>query len=127
MSGNETFRVNVGEESVYAFNVTDEGDTFNVTIVGVPPAGSTLDGDTSTLYTFRWAPTERENATLVFSAVDSLGAGAMLSPRVEICSCENGGTCTFDGILNLDSSTIVLNCECPQGNIFLVRNLIWLD
>lgn len=115
ISGTDAFRVNVGEESVYVFNVTDEGDTFNVTFIGEFPVGSTLDRDSSTLYTFRWTLESPENATLEFSAVDSLGAGAMLSPRVEICGCENGGTCTFDGIQNLDSSSIVLNCECPQA------------
>ena len=113
----------MGEESVYVFNVTDEGDTFNVTFIGEFPVGSTLDRDSSTLYTFRWTLESPENATLEFSAVDSLGAGAMLSPRVEICGCENGGTCTFDGIQNLDSSSIVLNCECPQGEVMHVETL----
>ena len=33
-----------------------------------------------------------------------------------ICPCLNDGNCTLDGVLNSRSdSTVVMNCECPQG------------
>ena len=108
--------MNIGEESVYTFNVTDESDSFNVTVMGAPAGSSAVEEDGGT-YTFRLTLMKPDPSFILsFLAVDSEGAIAMLSPTVEICGCQNGGNCILDGTVDSDNATIVLNCNCiPQG------------
>ena len=107
--------MDVGSESIYTFNVTDMDDTFNVSVVGGLPDDSELIRDGNS-FEFRWRLMEAGNITVVFSAVDSMNAGSVLRPTVEICACENDGNCTLEGILGIDAlNPIILNCECPQG------------
>ena len=113
ISGAPRFRVNTGEESIYAFNVTDS-DNFTVSVMGETPVNAILETD-GTLYTFRWTLASPDNISVAFSAVDSLQARSVLNPQVEICACEFGGNCTLDGVLDLDADPVVMNCECPEG------------
>ena len=107
--------MDVGEESIYTFNVTDMDDTFNVSVIGGLPDDSELIRDGS-IFVFQWRLMEVDNITVAFSAVDSMMAGSVLRPTVEICACENGGNCTLNGILGIDAlNPIIMNCECPQG------------
>ena len=117
ISGASRFRVNTGEESIYAFNVTDS-DNFTVSVMGETPFNASLE-TVGTVYTFRWVLASPDNISVAFSAVDSLLARSVLNPQVEICACENSGTCTLDGILDLDADPIVMNCECPEGIMYV--------
>ena len=115
INGPTTFQVNIGEESIYTFNATDEGDTFIVTVMGGLPEGSALEEDGG-IYMFRWTLMDPNIViSLAFLATDSEGASASLNPRVEICNCQNNGNCTVGGVENLDNTTILLNCECLDG------------
>ena len=121
ISGAPRFRVNTGEESIYAFNVTDS-DNFNVSVMGETPSSASLESD-GTAYTFRWVLALPDNISVAFSAVDSLQARSVLNPQVEICACANGGTCTLNGILDLDADPVVMNCECPEGIMYICMYL----
>lgn len=99
---------------MYTFNVTDDGGNFNVSLLGETPDNTELVTD-GTMYTFRWMLASPDNISVAFTAVDNLQARSVIDPQVEICACENGGTCTLDGVLDLDADPIVMNCECPEG------------
>ena len=114
MNGSNIFRVDTREASVYSFTVTDDGDGFTVAVQGGMPDGSTLEQESGN-YTFTWTQLEPDNTSLVFVANDSLGAASTLSPRVEVCACQNRGNCTLDGILGMESNTVIMECECPEG------------
>ena len=116
MTGNDTFRVTVGQEVVYQFTVIDDsGDNFTVEVVGGLPPNSTLTKDEEGSYTFRWTLQEPTIIELVFTAVDSEGAASALTPFVEVCACTNGGECTLSGEPFNESSTVIMNCDCPKG------------
>ena len=116
MEGPQTFQVDIGQESVYIFNATDEGDSFTVNVIGGLPVNSALDpGPNGTVYTFTWTLMESDNITVVFSATDSQNATYILTPQVQICRCENNGNCTLDGLLNLEQNPILMNCQCTEG------------
>ena len=107
----------VGLESIYTFNVAGSINA-NVMINGqstLPPnAAFTDSGDA---FTLTWNPadiTEEFNVTIV--AIAEQNAGSMFVPHVQLCGCMNGGSCTEVGVLNLEASFIVLNCDCPAGS-----------
>ncbi len=99
-TGDEVFRVNVGEENVYTFTVIDY--TFNeimtVEVQGGTPLGGSLSSDGNATYTFVWTPETSPTSALSFVATDDLGASAMLTPFLQVCACFNGGECTEKGV-----------------------------
>ena len=110
--GAATFRVNVGETSVYTFTVTDDSNSPDVTVQGPDAYSLTSNGDT---FTFSWTVTGVIDYSLMFVAVDSMNAVSTLSPRVEICACQNNGVCTLEGILGTMGNVIDMQCECTPG------------
>ena len=116
ISGNGIFTVRVGQNNSYYFTVQDPGDNITVSVVGGLPTNAFLEESNEGHYTLRWSPTETSNATLTLLATDSLGALSTLTPRVHVCACFNGGNCTLEGVISTDNSTIVLNCDCTEGN-----------
>ena len=118
MTGSDTFRVTVGQEAVYQFTVIDDsGDNFTVEVVGGIPPNATLSDDGEGSYTFTWTLLEPTTTELVFTAVDSEGAGSALTPLVEVCACTNGGDCTLSGEPFNVSSTVIMNCDCTRGTV----------
>ena len=108
----------VGVASAYSFNVTG---SVNVAVVingqsTLPPnTNFTDDGDT---FTLTWSPadiSEEFNLTIIATAEQS--AISTFVPRVQLCGCLNDGSCTKDGVLNLEAPFVVLNCECPAGSL----------
>ena len=69
------------------------------------------ENDTS-IYTFTWTPTAFMDRTILFIATDDLNATAQYEPRIEFCSCMNGGMCTLGGILDQTANPLDLNCIC---------------
>ena len=116
ISAEATFRVNVGEDTVFTLNVVDPnpGDKFTLTIQGGLPADSVLEKITEGEYVFRWNLMGVTTEPLVFIANDTRGASSVFIPTVEVCTCVNGGSCTLDGLLASDT-TVVLNCQCSEG------------
>ena len=52
---------------------------------------------------------------ITIEASDTMGAISTLSPRVEICACQNGGNCTLNGLLGIDTNVVDMLCQCDQG------------
>ena len=112
----------VGEESVYTFTVTS--DSQNITVIILHEGEETLpsdvqlnnpDGDT---YTITWTPSDNTsvlNLTIVAMDPSLQSISSFFDPVVQLCTCENGGNCTTDGLLANDFSFVVLNCQCPEG------------
>ena len=115
-TANSTFVVTVGRPSVYYFTV----DASNVTVgvVGGVPIGATLMG-VHGMYTFTWTLEGPLNLSLTFSAMDSYNVTSLLSVRVEVCACQNGGNCTLDGLVGVAlGQSVVMNCVCSKGGWF---------
>ena len=118
LAGDSTFRVNVGQEAVYNFTVKDNSSNFTVTAMAVVDTGSvSLTNDGNGNYSFKLLIYEPQSFNLSFVAEDSMGATASLNPIVEVCGCKNGGKCTLQGLLQIEISTIIMNCECSKGII----------
>ena len=108
----------VGVASTYSFIVTG---SVNVSVVingqSTLPSNTnfTDDGDT---FTLTWSPadiSEEFNLTIIATAEQT--AISTFVPRVQLCGCLNDGNCTEDGVLNLETPFVVLNCECPPGSL----------
>ena len=115
IQGANRFRVNIGEESLYVFNVTDEDENITVSVLGDLPMNSFLEQDDPSTYIFHWNLMQIENTTVTFFAIDTVNATSTLAPVVEMCACMNGGNCTLDGIIDPDTTPVVMNCDCPGG------------
>ena len=106
--------MNVGEVSTYTFTVADENGV-GVTVQGPPPSVSYSLTPNDDTYTFSWTVVEVIDFSIMFVAVDSMDAVSILSPLIEICACQNNGSCTRDGVLNTDENIIDMQCECTPG------------
>ena len=113
---NLILRVTIGEEATLRLTVTDPGDEFNFIIQGEFPDNPILEKISEEEFVFRWTPQGITNMPLTFVANDSSGASSDFTPTVEICACVNGGNCTLDGVLT-SNITIVMGCQCTQGNL----------
>ena len=114
ITADATFRVTLGEESVFLLNIVDPGDNFTLQLDGGLPANSTLQQLTDREYAFIWRLFEITDRTLEFIANDTRGASGVFMPRVELCPCRNGGICTLNGVIT-DAATVTMNCRCSQG------------
>ena len=124
ISANVVFRVNTDSESVYSLTVTDPGDNITLTLQEQPQNSNLkLAGDGE--YTFYWNLSEPTTEPLVFIATDMSGASTSFVPTVEVCACVNGGNCTLDGVVT-SNSTVVLNCQCPQGKFIQDIDMLWI-
>ena len=116
--GPPSLLVTLGVEAELIFTVTDDNNLFNVSVVGGLPVNSTFTSiiqNDFTEYTFRWTIFEIVDVSLMFEARDERSAVSVLNVQVQICACENGGECALDGPLSSSESTVVLNCDCPEG------------
>ena len=109
----------LGQETTYNFTVEDlDGDNYTVNYATDQQlANISLTNDGNGNYSFKFTVYEQNNVTLAFTAKDSIGAAASHIPILEVCGCINGGNCTLQGLLIIDSTTIIMNCECPEGII----------
>ena len=55
---------------------------------------------------------------------DHLTAWSVFRPQIQLCNCQNGGTCTTDGVLQHDSSFVLLQCLCSPGKYSQLKD--WL-
>ena len=121
----EIFLATVGEESVYTFTVTSDSDNINVMVLqnegeDMLPDGVALSNDIS-VYNITWTADNSTvlNLTIVANDPSSGNVSSMFTPTVQLCGCKNGGNCTTNGLLNTDTTYVVLNCECPAGNTLI--------
>ena len=118
----ETFMATVGNESVYTFTVSSDSENINVIILHegeeTLPSGVQLNNFDGDSWTITWTPVDNTavlNLTIVAVDVDMNNISSFFNPVVQLCACGNGGNCTTDGLLDIDYSFVVLNCECPEG------------
>ena len=115
ISGPGKFKLFVGQEAVYNFTVSDEGDTFTLTVNASAPEKSLLVDLGNGTYSFRWTVQDIANLSLSLIATDSAGTSSQLVPQLEVCGCVNGGQCTLDGVLDTVAPVVVLACVCSEG------------
>ena len=125
--GPQVLFINLNETAYFQFNVTDDQNISLVNVFAVDglPAGSNLTStlrDGYTDFTFEWIIEEVVSQTLRFVAEDELEARSVLNVQVQICACLYGN-CTMDGVRS-NASTVLLNCECPEGRTILYGLLI---
>ena len=115
--GPDTFRVNVGETSTYTFTVANENNIFQITVQGPPTSDIYSLTSNGSTYTFSWRVVEVVDFSIMFRADESvqLVSTSVLSPLVEVCACQNNGSCTRDGVLGIQGNIIDMQCECTPG------------
>ena len=100
--------------------MTDDHNNFTLIVEGGLPDNANLQVDGS-LYTLTWTlslPLHQINVfnkTMQIIAKDELNATALLAPQIHICACGEGGNCTSEGLLNVSSNPLILNCDCSPG------------
>ena len=107
--------MNIGELAIYTFTVTDDSGPVEVTAQGALTPNTYSLTKNGNNYFFSWTVSEIKDYSLTFVAVDSMNAVSTLSPRVEICACQNNGSCTLEGTLGTLGNVIDMECECSQG------------
>lgn len=105
------------------FTASDEDiDNVQITVEGPPVDAFSLIPNGNS-YTLTITVDEVIDYSIMIVAVDSMNAVSTLSPRVEVCNCQNGGNCTLDGILDTDDNVIVMLCQCTPGKVTLSLTL----
>ena len=79
-----TYTVTLNEQSVYTLNITDPGDTFNVSIVGELPTGYTFANTSESIWTLTISLTSVTGFNFTVVATDSMNASSFTSPQVYI-------------------------------------------
>ena len=107
--------MNIGELAIYTFTVTDDSGSVEVTVQGTLTPNTYSLTKNSNNYFFSWTVSENKDYSLMFVALDSMDAVSILSPRVEICACQNNGSCTLEGTLGTVGNVVDMECECTPG------------
>lgn len=79
----EQFIVTINETSILIMNITDPGDTFNVTIEGNLPAEYTFENTGSMYMLSIMIKSVIEDLTITVMAKDSMGAVSAIQPQVK--------------------------------------------
>lgn len=110
---------------MYSFNATDDDEFTVQTMDGVPDNGNLnqMGSELNFTFTIPFANQNLADFSLGFSAQDSEGAVSSLQPQLRICACVNGN-CTIEGIADTGANTIVLNCECPEGQYISLQHTV---
>lgn len=121
--GHNIFFVTIGEQSYYTFNVTDDHNNFTLMVEGGLPNNASLQmGGSSYMLTWTLSLPLNQissfNKTIAIVAKDELNATALLNPQLRICACGGGGSCTAEGLLNISTNPLILNCDCSPGQHF---------
>lgn len=118
--GSSVLVVNIGQTSVYEFDVVDDAsNSSSVGLVGGVPQGATLTGSQGH-YRFTWnlssiAISSLHDYSLKFYAINSFNQTTYYTVGVMICNCKNGGNCRFNELQGNSTQTIILNCNCSRG------------
>ena len=91
ITGSDTFQIDVNQNSIYVVNVTDPGDTFNVTVMdesGTLPDFTLTKGLQEAEYILNISLTVVNGFTFSIVATDSMGASSNIQPQVRSSSLE---------------------------------------
>ena len=122
ITGPGTYEIFLGQEAIYNFTVSDEGDTFTVMVDVSAPEEFFVVDEGNGKYSLRWSVQDTANLSLIITATDSAGTSSQLIPQLLFCACTNGGECTLNGVLDLIAPVVVLACICPEGIQKLMHN-----
>ena len=113
LNASENFYITIGAPSTFDLNVA----RGQLDVLGGLPENSVLieDSNTGGLFHFTWTLSSTVANPITFIATASQGGVAVFSPRLLLCACENGGTCTESGFMGTQNNVIVLQCDCPEG------------
>ena len=115
-----SFMVTVNMESIIEITVVDT-NLRSFGIIGGDVEGGVLAmvemENGTALYTFTWTPPQFLDQPIIFLATDDRDASTQYEPRIEFCSCMNGGECTLSGVLDQTANPLDLNCICPAGKL----------
>ncbi|XP_066276376.1 uncharacterized protein [Branchiostoma lanceolatum] len=105
----------VGKEASFSLTATDiNNDTVKFSAQNLP-GNARFDNATAT---FSWTPSQINSLNMSFTASDGKGGTSILRPTVNLCKCENNGTCDFDNLAddqNINSLLRVVACMCGDG------------
>ncbi|XP_072046364.1 uncharacterized protein [Amphiura filiformis] len=108
----------VGEEMQYTISANDaEGDTINYALYR-SITNATITKMSENAAVFKWTPANAQMTTLGFVASDERTASTVF-PEVRLCSCQNGGTCNFNQLVDnndiVDDRFSEVTCTCPPA------------
>lgn len=74
-----------------------------------------------------WTPLNRDESFILdvisFEIVGNMyTTNSLFTPQVQLCDCQNGGTCTTDGVLQYDNDFILLQCICLAGRAQVIKS-----
>ena len=125
ISAPQVFFGRVGSESNYTFSITSGVGIITFALNETIGSDSLLSNIrllevNSTTLSLLWTPLHRyENFVLdVIShvVIENIStAYSLFRPQIQLCDCQNGGTCTSDGVLQYDDTFILLQCLCLTG------------
>ncbi|XP_078670158.1 uncharacterized protein LOC144910683 isoform X24 [Branchiostoma floridae x Branchiostoma belcheri] len=105
----------VGKEVSFDLTATDiNNDTVRFSAQGLPDNAAFNNASAM----FIWTPSRINSLNMSFTASDGKGGTSILRPTVNLCKCENDGTCDFDNMAddqNVDSLLRVVACQCGPG------------
>ena len=113
----------MGIESNYTVSRISVTGQFNFTINGVSSFPDNVrlmrvGFDTAVIL---WTPLSYNETFVldVYGFMEHRGqptAWSVFTPQIQLCNCQNGGTCTTDGVLQYESSFVIVQCLCTPGN-----------
>ena len=122
ITGKDSFTVMVGQNNVFNFTVEDIDSNITVGLVRGLPTGASIVSNGGSQYSVHYRPTVvTNNETLTIIATDPHSASSTITPRLYLCACANGGSCTLEGLPSSDAKAVIMNCDCSQGNYSTVE------
>ncbi|XP_028401634.1 mucin-like protein [Dendronephthya gigantea] len=112
------FNFTLGSLFEYTITASDANeDAFTIRVDGLPTGATAVQ--TGNSLKFSWLPNNTNPFKVSFIVTDSKNASTSLVPLINMCACQNGGTCfeatstglnalTFDGY-------VLLECRCAIG------------
>ena len=111
--------------NIFNFTVQDTDDSIIVNVLGeISPTGFTIVSNGGSQYSVLYHPAAVSNETMTLIATDPHNASATFSPSLHFCACSNGGNCTLEGLVLSDAPTLIMNCACSEGKLYMANNIL---
>ncbi|XP_077996691.1 uncharacterized protein LOC144449999 [Glandiceps talaboti] len=115
INGTQVIQVTTDQSYTIEYTATDlNNDAITFSLANDIP-GASIDANTGVL---NWTPSTTDFVDLGIVATDGK-AISQIKPIVQLCKCENGGTCNFGSRVNgsdeVNSKFKVVTCDCPPA------------